>query len=134
MMGLRTTTVATATEALKACRGNITKASEMLGITRATLYRFIEENPELEVVRTEAREAMIDVAEDKLTVAVERGELKAVMFYLRTQGKERGYTERQEVTGKDGGALVARQEAASLQDLTPEELSKLTQMLLAQGK
>ena len=34
------------------------------------------------------------------------GNLGAIIFFLKTQGKERGYTERQEITGADGTALV----------------------------
>jgi hypothetical protein len=47
----------------------------------------------------------VDTAELKLRQAVINGEAWAVLFALRTKGKERGYVERQEVTGKDGGGI-----------------------------
>lgn len=123
-----------ATEALIASRGNLSMAARKLGVSRSGMEKFLNTRPELQEVRREAKESMLDVAEDQLMSLIHTGDIRAITFYLKTQGKERGYTERQEVTGKDGGALVARQEAAALKDLTPEELAKLTQELLAQGK
>jgi hypothetical protein len=53
----------------------------------------------------EERERMTDVAEMALFDAIKEGEGWAVCFYLKTQGKERGYIERHEFTGKDGEPL-----------------------------
>jgi hypothetical protein len=49
---------------------------------------------------------MVDIAELKLRQQVQDGEAWAVKYILSTKGKSRGYVERQEVTGKDGGAIV----------------------------
>lgn len=127
-------TVKAAREALLKCHGNISRAAAALKVDRKTLYSFIERNPELEDVRSEAKESMLDLAEDRLFGLINTGDIRAITLYLKTQGKDRGYTERQEITGRDGGALVARQEAATLKDLSPDELAKLTQELLALGK
>lgn len=47
---------------------------------------------------------------------------KATEFTLKTQGKERGYTERTELTGKDGKDLVPEQ-------LTEEEKTALLSLI-----
>lgn len=127
-------TVDGATDALMNCHGNILRAAMVLKVTRRALYDFIERNPELNDVRTAARESLLDVAEDQLASHIQQGEIRAITFYLKTQGKDRGYTERQEITGKDGGSILARQEAASLTDLSPADLAKLIQEGLAGGK
>jgi hypothetical protein len=52
------------------------------------------------------REEIVDYAEMGLRGAVLNKEAWAIAFSLKTLGKSRGYVERQEVTGKDGGAIV----------------------------
>ncbi len=44
----------------------------------------------------EARESSIDLAESKLIEAIKAGNLTAIIFFLKTQGKSRGYSERSE--------------------------------------
>jgi hypothetical protein len=36
---------------------------------------------------------------------IKAGNVTAIIFYLKTQAKDRGYVERQELTGADGGKL-----------------------------
>lgn len=45
---------------------------------------------------------LLDVAEHQLFKLIRDGHASSVHFYLKTKGKERGYTERVESTGKDG--------------------------------
>ena len=43
-----------------------------------------------------ARETAIDHVESKLMGAIDDGNVTAIIFFLKTQGKSRGYTERSE--------------------------------------
>lgn len=126
-------TVDGAREALLKCHGNVLRAALALKVTRQHLHHFINAHPELNDVRKEAKEALLDVAEGQLASLIHAGDIRAISLYLKTQGKDRGYTERQEITGKDGGSILARQEASSLKDLSAEELAKLIQQGLAGG-
>jgi hypothetical protein len=94
------------TAAIRDMNGNISAVARRLGVCRQTVYSYIERHPSVKDVLTEARETMIDNAESALYRAVLNGEAWAVCFFLKTQGKSRGYVERQEVTGADGGAIV----------------------------
>lgn len=54
---------------------------------------------------TDARESMIDTAESMLYKQIGEGNTTAIIFFLKTQGRQRGYIERQELTGADGERL-----------------------------
>lgn len=85
--------------------GNISATCSALGISRQTYYRWIKEIPELEEAVTNAQEALIDNVETKLLSLINDGNLQAVLFFLRTKGRERGYIERVEHTGNNGGKI-----------------------------
>ena len=68
-----------------------------MGIHRSTIYRMMERHPDVAEAVDEARDYTTDIAEAALYRAIRRGEPWAVQFYLKTQGKRRGYVERTEV-------------------------------------
>ncbi|RMG93171.1 MAG: hypothetical protein D6706_15885 [Chloroflexi bacterium] len=76
--------------------GNVAAIARHFGVGRATIWRRIEKSPVLQQSLQDARETMLDNAESALYKAVLEGEAWAVCFFLKTQGKNRGYTERQE--------------------------------------
>ena len=82
--------------ALTAAGGLVTSSAKRLGCNPKTVYRYIERFPALKDVLTEARESSVDLAESKLIEAIKDGNLTAIIFFLKTQGKSRGYSERNE--------------------------------------
>lgn len=92
-------------EALRASKGMVYIAADALGCTAKTVYNYIERYPEVKEARKAARGRTLDVGELKLFNAVERDEAWAIAFLLKTLGKERGYTERQEVSS-DGNITI----------------------------
>lgn len=84
--------------------GNLSTAAKSLQVERATLYRWIEQEGLEEAVQ-EGRNRRLDFAESMLDKGMQDGNMTAIIFYLKTQGKSRGYIERQEVTGADGKKL-----------------------------
>ena len=86
------------TEALLATDGNLTATAAKLGVTRQAVYNYIDRY-NLKSVLDEAREKMVD----------EDGNLGATIFYLKTQAKNRNYSERIEQTGANGEPIEYRQ-------------------------
>ena len=84
--------------------GNLSTAAKSLQVERATHYRWIEQEG-LEDAVQEGRNRRLDFAESMLDKGMQEGNMTAIIFYLKTQGKSRGYVERQEVTGADGKKL-----------------------------
>lgn len=98
-------TVEKITPLIEEYMGNLSLVARKLGVSRTTVYNFLENKPTLKVVLIDAREKMIDNVESKLYSKALDGDTTAMIFFLKTQGKSRGYVERQEVTGADGGKV-----------------------------
>ena len=75
-------------------------------ISRDAIYKRKEANANIAAAFEDAEAEILDIAENKLIKSIKKGELKAVMFYLRLKGKNRGYSERQEITGANGNAVM----------------------------
>jgi len=98
-------TTAQIIEALREKHGNMAAAARFLNCSRNTISRYIEQYPTVKSVADEERETLIDFAENQLFQQVKDGNITAIIFTLKTIGKSRGYVERQEVTGADGGKV-----------------------------
>ena len=105
-MAHRTLTATEVENALRNTKGMVSVAAKSLGITRQALYNRINKSTALQELIADEREAMTDTAELALHRAIVGGEAWAVCFYLKTQGKSRGYVERQEITGADSGPIM----------------------------
>lgn len=92
-------------EALRATKGMKGPAAKKLGCHRDTVDNYAKRYPTVQKVINEEREMMLDIGELSLARAAQNGEAWAVCFLLKTQGKNRGYVERQELTGPGGGAV-----------------------------
>lgn len=78
-------------------RGNVAAVARSFGVARSSVAELVDAHEDLRRVVRDAREAMKDEAEDSLCRAVRKGEAWAVCFFLKTQAKDRGYIERQEI-------------------------------------
>jgi hypothetical protein len=103
--------------ALRECDGLIKPAAEVLGCGRRTIYRWRDKYPEVQQAIDDSREDLIDDAESALARKIRAEDLGAICFFLKTQGKKRGYVERQETSGPDGEPMKIVIEYA---DTTPE--------------
>lgn len=98
-------TVEQVTHALRQSAGNVTHAARGLGVTREYLHRRIADSPTLKQVLQDEREALVDMAESALRKNVLEGDMTAIIWTLKANpaAKARGWGERQEVTGANGG-------------------------------
>jgi len=91
--------------ALTEAEGYVAKAASIVGCCPSTVYDWRDRDDDVRNVWKSIREARHDNVEMKLHNAIELGNITAIIFYLKTQCKDRGYIERQEHTGKDGKDL-----------------------------
>ncbi len=92
-------------DALRIKKGLIYLAAELLHCAPSTIYRRAEHVKSIQEAISDARGHLVDRAEEKLSAAIDAGEPWAVAMVLKTLGKDRGYTERQEITGANGGPM-----------------------------
>ena len=78
-------------------RGNVSAIARELQMPRSSLHVIIQDDPTFKQLLADERERMLDNAEDRLGMAVDKGEAWAVCFTLKTQGQERGYIEKQKI-------------------------------------
>lgn len=100
---------------------------EKLGCSRPTLDAWMEQYPAIASAYHDEREKLKDLSEERLIEQIQMGNLGAIIWYQKTQCKDRGYVERQEVTGKDGGPVETV-------ELTPQERADRVSKLLVTGE
>ena len=84
-------------EALEKSLGVVTTACKQTKIGRTTHYRWLSEDKEYRKAVNDLKTVALDFAESKLHSSIADGNVTAIIFYLKTQGKARGYVERQEI-------------------------------------
>ncbi len=104
-------------EALEKHLGVVTSACKTVGIDRTTHYRWLKEDEAYKEATDDIDNVSLDFAESQLFKQIRDGNTTATIFFLKTRGKNRGYVERQEWTGKDGKDLPQLQ----VQVISPDE-------------
>ena len=101
--------------------GNLTIVAKSLGVSRTAVFNWVQEY-ELKGIVEEARENRLDFVESALDNLIKKGDTAAIIFFLKTQGRSRGYSEKVDVehTGKDGGAIQF-----DVKQMTTDELRKI---------
>jgi hypothetical protein len=83
--------------ALEESCGVISTACKSIGMPRSTFYNWVNADPEFKAAVEELQEYTLDVVESELHKQIKKGDTTAIIFYLKTKGKKRGYIEKQEV-------------------------------------
>ena len=83
-------------KSLESNLGNISKACKAINISRQTYYQWAEDE-DFKLEADNVKEGLLDLAENKLLENINNNENVAIIFYLKTKGKSRGYIEKQEL-------------------------------------
>jgi hypothetical protein len=84
-------------EALERSLGVVTTASKACNISRRTHYRWLDEDEEYAKSVKEIKDIALDFAESQLHKQIGEGNTTATIYFLKTQGKDRGYIEKQQI-------------------------------------
>lgn len=83
--------------AIDEAEGFVTHAARALKCHPSTIYNYAKRYVTVQRAMDKAREERIDWVEDKLFDQMDRGNVTAMIFYLKCQAKDRGYIERQQI-------------------------------------
>lgn len=92
-------------DAIRGSGGIVSRVADLLGCDWHTARAYIDKWGSTKQAMEAEGERVTDVAENKLINSVNDGEQWAVKFWLTTKGKKRGFNERVEVAGEDGGPI-----------------------------
>lgn len=120
-------------ESLKECSGIVTFACEKVGLSRQTFYRWCRDDPEFKERVDAINELQIDVAEASILKKIQKGDTTAIIFYLKTKGKNRGYSERREIS-IPGGVDMNIKNDFDVSKLSDEERKVLLSIAEKQDK
>ena len=105
-------------DAIPGTGGIVSTIADRVGCKWHTARKYIEEYPTVKEVYNEEIERVIDLAEGVLIQNIQIAAKQAksghdvdtadVKWFLSRKAKTRGYVERQEVTGADGGAVLVK--------------------------
>ena len=105
-------------KALKASGGLITHAARKLGVTQPAVSQRVKSSEFLQAVIQEITESTLDLAESQLMEKIREGHIAAIIFYLKTKGRDRGFSERMEINANinaKAGVLVVPPMAESVE-------------------
>lgn len=96
--------------------GNLSAAAKLLGRSRSRLVTFIARNDLLTDLQGDLEEAFLDDIEFLHRAAALGGDVGTQRFFLTTRGRDRGFVQRTELTGKGGGPI--QHETSAIEKLT----------------
>lgn len=102
-------------EAVKKSKGILSAAAQSLGCARGTVQNYISRYATVKAAYDEANETTIDFVESRLLKNIDSGDTTAMIFYLKTKAKHRGFVERQEIKSYN----------IDLSELSDEQLDRL---------
>lgn len=104
--------------ALEDSLGVISRACDIAIIPRRSFYNWYRKDVRFRQAVDEIKSVTLDYVESKLHEGIKDGNMTAIIFYLKTQGKERGYVERVETREVSEPKIIVSSEADA--DLTKQ--------------
>ena len=92
-------------DAIKGSCGIMARVAKTLGCDWATARKYVERYESAGKAMSDELETVLDTAENNLFQAINAKDLDAIKWFLSRKGRSRGYADRTEHTGKDGGPI-----------------------------
>ena len=83
-------------EALEKSLGIVSTACQSVGVSRTTYYKYYNDDEQFKSQVDGISDIALDCAESQLFELIKEKNVTAIIFYLKTKGKKRGYIEKQD--------------------------------------
>ena len=93
-------------KALEQSLGVVTVACKKTGTPRSTFYKWLKDDKEFYNNVKEIENVALDFAESQLHQQISSNSTAATIFFLKTKGKARGYTEKSELDVTTNGKAI----------------------------
>lgn len=103
-------------------RGDLVDAADAVGCTVRTIYNYRDTDAIVAEAMDETKKRTHNHVRNKLMELIDAGNVTAIIFWLKTQGKGEGWVERTEFSGVDGGAIAIRDE--TIKELSDDDLRR----------
>ena len=113
-------------------RGVVTMACRKAGVSRMEYKKFYNGDEKFRMLAEEVKECAIDYTESKLFENIQRRDTACILFYLETQGKERGYIKRTQ-TDKNINITLSQIESMSDEQLKEKTAALSARIVAADG-
>lgn len=123
-------------EALEKHMGVVLYAIKEVGIARKTHYNWMTDDPDYAEKVEDINEGTGDFVERKLLEAIQEKQPAVMIFVAKTKWKQRGYVERHEVSGPNGGEIKVGGYlgvSQAMQELPPEGIESILQKMTGGG-
>lgn len=117
-------------DAIPGSGGMITTIAKRVRCSRPTVYKAMERYPTVKQAIEDERDKNIDLAETKLLEQINEGNTTAIIFFLKTVGKRRGYVEKRIVSVEGWSEF---EQMAKEMNLEPSELLRQMTEVLRQS-
>lgn len=95
-------------KSLKETLGIVSAAAEKTRITPQAHYKWMKADAKYAAKVNAIQEVQKDFVETKFMQLIRECDTAAIIFYMKTKAKDRGYGERMEITGRDGSDLLTQ--------------------------
>lgn len=100
--------------------GNVSEACKQVGIHRREFYEWLSSEDEIfKTSYNDTVERSVDFVETKLMQEINDGNTTAIIFYLKTKGRDRGYIETQDLNLK--GNINTAPAVIIIEGIDPDE-------------
>lgn len=100
-------------EIFESSLGIISNACKKANVSRRTYYNWMRDSKAFSEACEEIKDVTLDFVEHSLLKNIKKGDTTAIIFYLKTKGRDRGFVEKHEVDMTINPFLELMQEATA---------------------